>query len=183
MEGTIAEIRYFGGNFAPRNWAFCQGQLLAIAQNTALFSLLGTNYGGNGQTTFGLPDLRSRLAVGNGQGPGLSSYTLGEMVGAENYTIGQVNMAPHTHPITGTAVMKSNAVATGGGADAPQNTYPAILPGTDMYATANNGSFLAAMQSSFTTGNTGSSQPVHNLQPTLALNPIICLFGVYPSRN
>ena len=183
MEGTIAEIRYFAGNFAPRGWAFCQGQILSIAQNTALFSLLGTTFGGNGQTTFALPDLRSRIAVGTGQGPGLSPYTLGQVSGAENYTITSNNMAPHTHPITGTAVMNANANASGGNADTPQNAYPAIFPGTDMYVTSNNGSFLGAMQSSLTTGNTGGSQPVNSLQPVLAINPIVCLEGVYPSRN
>ena len=81
MEGTIGEIRMFAGTFAPRNWAFCNGQLLSIAQNTALFSILGTTYGGNGQTTFALPDFRGRSAVGTGQGPGLSSISLGEQAG------------------------------------------------------------------------------------------------------
>ena len=183
MDGTMAEIRYFAGSFAPRSWAFCHGQILPIAQNTALYSLLGPTYGGNGQTTFALPDLRSRIAVGTGQGPGLSPYGLGQSGGEEIYIITNNNMAPHTHPITGTVVMKSNANTAGGNADTPQNTYPAILSGTDMYVTSNNGSFLGAMQNSFTTGNTGGSQPVSSLQPILALNPIICMEGVFPARN
>ena len=87
MEGYLAEIRMFASNFAPRGWAFCQGQILSIAQNTALFSLLGTTYGGNGQTTFALPNFSSRVAVGTGQGPGLSLYTLGELAGVESVTL------------------------------------------------------------------------------------------------
>lgn len=180
MEGTLAEIRYFAGNFAPRSWSFCQGQILSIPQNTALFSLLGTNYGGNGQSTFGLPDFRNRVAVGTGQGPGLSSYILGQAAGAENFTIQNSNFPAHTHPVTGSVTMNANATA--GNADAPQNAYPGN-DGDNLYATINNGSFLGAMQQNFTTGNTGSQLPVNNLQPVLGMNYIICLFGIFPARN
>ena len=100
MEGTIAEIRMFAGNFAPRNWAFCAGQTMAIASNTALFSLLGTTYGGNGQTTFALPDLRGRVPVGTGQGPGLSYISLGEVAGAATHTLTSTEMPAHTHTAT-----------------------------------------------------------------------------------
>src|SRR5439155_18983562 len=96
-EPFLGEIRLFGFNFAPRGWAFCQGQLLPIAQNTALFSLLGTTYGGNGQTTFALPDLRGRVAVGFGQGPGLSNIDLGQVSGAETATLTQAQMPAHGH--------------------------------------------------------------------------------------
>jgi microcystin-dependent protein len=92
MEGTLAEIRMFAGNFAPRGWFFCQGQLLPIAQWTAVFALLGTTYGGNGQTTFGLPDFRGRIALGTGQGPGLTNVVLGEMAGTQNTTLTTNNM-------------------------------------------------------------------------------------------
>src|SRR3954468_23228168 len=98
-EPFLGEIRMFGGNFAPRGWAFCNGQILSIAQNTALFSLLGTTYGGNGQTTFGLPDLRGRVAVSAGQGPGLSNYSLGELAGSESVTLTSANMPAHNHSV------------------------------------------------------------------------------------
>src|SRR5215211_5950019 len=101
MEGYIAEIRLFAGNFAPRGWAFCYGQILSIAQNTALFSLLGTTYGGNGQTTFALPDFRSRVPVGAGTGPGLANISLGEVSGHETVTLLLNQMPVHTHPVTG----------------------------------------------------------------------------------
>src|SRR5215207_9632471 len=98
-EPFIGEIRMFGGNFAPRGWAFCEGQLLSIAQNTALFSILGTTYGGNGTTTFALPDLRGRVPIQPGQGPGLSPYTLGQMSGQENVTLLITNIPAHTHTL------------------------------------------------------------------------------------
>src|SRR5690349_18074792 len=101
-EPFIAEIVLFAGNFAPKNWAFCQSQILSIAQNTALFALLGTTYGGNGQTTFALPDFRGRVAVGTGQGPGLASIDLGEMSGTSSVTLTTATMPAHNHVLTGT---------------------------------------------------------------------------------
>ena len=183
MEGVIAEIRMFAGTFPPRNWAYCQSQILSIAQNTALFSLLGTTYGGNGQTTFGLPDFRGRVPVGTGQGPGLSSYVLGQMSGSETNTIGTTNFPAHTHPFSGSVTMPGNAAA--GNADVPQGNYPATLTGTNMYSTVNNGSGLANMQLALTAAPAGSAspQPVNNIQPVLGMNYIICMFGIYPSRN
>jgi len=181
MNGTIAEIRMFAGNFAPRNWAFCQSQILAISQNTALFSLLGTNYGGNGQTTFALPDFRSRVPVGAGQGPGLSSYVLGQLSGSETNTILSNNFPAHTHSFSGSITMPGNA--TDGNADVPQGNYPAGLTGTDMYSTTNNGSSLGNMQLALTATPTGSSIPVNNIQPVMGMNYIICMFGVFPARN
>ncbi len=176
MDGTIGEIRLFAGNFAPRNWAFCQGQLLAIASNTALFSILGTTYGGNGQTTFGLPDFRSRVAIGTGQGGGLSEYVLGEMSGTENVTILQTQMPAHMHTLQGT-------IQTGGPADSstPTGMYPATS-GSDIYAEAPNGGNMAANIVSGQTAVTGGSQPLPILQPFLGMNYIICMYGVYPSR-
>src|SRR3977135_1047673 len=100
MDAYIALILLFGGNFEPRNWAFCNGQIMSISQNTALFSLLGTTYGGNGQTTFALPDLRGRVPVGQGQGPGLSNYSLGQVAGAENLFLSIAQLPSHTHAIT-----------------------------------------------------------------------------------
>lgn len=181
MEGTISEIRMFAGNFAPQTWAFCQGQLLSIASNTALFSLLGTNYGGNGQTTFALPNFSGRVAIGAGQGPGLSPYQLGQSGGIENFTILNSNFPAHTHPVTGTITMKANAAA--GNSDAPQGNYPATLAGTPMYANTNNASGMGNMQLALTAANTGSQIPVSNIQPVAGMNYIICMFGIFPSRN
>lgn len=181
MEGTIGEIRFFAGNFAPKNWALCQGQLLAITQNTALFSILGTTYGGNGQTTFALPNFQSRCALGPGQGPGLSPRSLGEMSGSETFTVLQNNLPTHTHAITGTVTMNANPAE--GNADAPQNSYPATQSGTPLYATATNGSLMGAMQSTLAIGSSGAQIPAGNWQPFLGLNFVICMFGVFPARN
>jgi microcystin-dependent protein len=181
MEGTIAEIRFFAGTFAPKAWAFCQGQILAINQNTALFSLLGTTYGGNGVTTFALPDFRGRLPVGAGQGPGLSFYQLGQSAGNESITLTSSNLPLHSHPITGTVSMPASGVT--GNTDTAQNNYPGFIAGTDMYSTAQNGSLMGNMQHNLGTTPTGSSTPASILQPVLGLNFVICIFGVFPARN
>jgi microcystin-dependent protein len=183
MEGTIAEIRMFAGTFAPNSWAFCQGQILSIASNTAFFSLLGTTYGGNGQTTFGVPDFRGRVPVGAGQGPGLSQYSLGQMGGTESYTIANANFPAHTHPFSGSVAMPGNAAT--GNADTPGNNYPAGLTGTNMYSTVNNGSGLGNMQLALTAAAAGSASPapVNNIQPVMGMNYVICMFGIFPSRN
>jgi microcystin-dependent protein len=157
----------FGGNFAPRGWAFCNGQLLSIAQNTALFSLLGTTYGGNGQTTFALPDLRSRAPVHFGQGPGLTNRDLGEQGGEETHTLITTEMPAHSHPAGAnnsgqTTNRPADAVAARGGAyasSADTSMGPASSPPA------------------------GGSQPHNNMQPYLAINYIIALEGIYPSRN
>lgn len=183
MEGTIAEIRMFAGNFAPRNWAFCQSQILSIAQNTALFSLLGTNYGGNGTTTFQLPDFRGRIPVGAGQGPGLSTYILGELAGFETNTIANADFPAHSHPFSGSVTMP--ATAADGTVDIAIGNYPAKLAGTNMYATTNNGSAMGNMQLALvaTPAGQASPTPVNNIQPVMGMNYIICMAGVYPSRN
>ena len=181
MEGTIAEIRMFAGTFAPRNWALCQGQTLSIASNTAFFSLLGTTYGGNGQTTFSIPDFRGRIPVGTGQGPGLSSYQLGQMGGSQTNTITNGNFPAHSHPFSGSITMPGNAAD--GNADISQGNYPAGLTGTNMYSNVNNASGLANMQLALTGASAGSSTPVNNIQPVMGMNYIICMFGIFPSRN
>jgi microcystin-dependent protein len=183
MEGTIGEIRMFAGTFNPRTWAFCQAQIMSIAQNTALFSILGTTYGGNGQTTFGLPDFRGRIPVGAGQGPGLSNYVLGQIGGTQTNTITNANFPAHTHPFSGSITMPGNAAA--GGADTPQNNYPAILTGTNMYSTTNDSSGMGNMQLALTGASAGSASPtpVNNIQPVMGMNYIICLSGIFPSRN
>jgi len=178
-EAYLGEIRMFGGNFAPKGWATCDGQLLSISQNTALFAILGTTYGGNGQSTFALPDLRGRRPVHQGQGPGLSSYTLGEMGGTENATLTTQNMPAHNHTA---APACTNAAATqanpGGNILAiVQDSNPAAGLGYIAPNTTN------ATMAPFATGLTGNNTPFSILDPFLCVNFIICLEGIFPSRN
>jgi microcystin-dependent protein len=179
MEGYIAEIRMFGGTFAPRSWAFCAGQLLAISQNTALFSLLGTTYGGNGQTTFALPDFRGRVAVGTGQGPGLSNISLGEVSGTPSVTLTANQMPVHTHAITNTLAMQ----AAGDGTLGTDATNRRVGPGAFYSASAADLVNMAPLSGSITMGNAGGSQPFSIMPPYLGMNYIICLEGIFPSRN
>jgi microcystin-dependent protein len=178
MEGYIGQLIMFAGNFAPRNWAFCQGQLMAISQNTALFSILGTTYGGNGVTTFGLPDLRGRVPVGTGQGPGLSNIILGEMSGEPTHTLISTEMPQHNHLINGnnsglanSAAPTSNSLGIGvvPSSNTPVNMYNNAAPNTALNAQS--------------CGFAGGSQPHNNMQPYLGMNYIICLSGIFPSRN
>ena len=173
-EPFLGEIRIFGFNFAPRGWANCSGQILPIAQNTALFSLLGTTYGGNGQTTFALPDLRGRVPNNMGQGPGLSSYSLGQQAGTESTTLTNANLPPA--PPT---LIKANAEADTGkpGGNFPSSTPP---PGNG-YATTTDGTTLNA--GVIMGGLSGNSTPFQILQPYLTLNFCIALEGIFPSRN
>ncbi|MDQ6615277.1 MAG: tail fiber protein [Actinomycetota bacterium] len=169
-EPFLGEIRVFGFNFAPQGWATCSGQILPISQNTALFSLLGTTYGGNGQTTFALPDLRGRAPLSFGQGPGLQNYDLGEVSGSESVTLTSGQLPTHAH----------NVVAHGGPASAtrPGGAVPAQTSGPS-YAAAPDGTNMNAGM----IGNAGSSQPFDNRQPFLVVNFCIALQGIYPSRN
>ena len=171
----IGQITIFAGNFAPRNWAFCDGQLLSIAQNTALFSILGTTYGGNGTTTFALPDLRGRVPIhaGSSAGPGLPQYFLGQVGGEPNHTLIQTEMPQHNHIV--------NAVAGGGNQASPAGGLPAIeSTGTSLdYSSA----ATSATMSNSMISTAGGSQPHNNMQPYLAVNYIIALFGIFPSRN
>lgn len=184
MEGYMAEIRMFAGNFAPRMWAYCAGQILSISQNTALFSLLGTTYGGDGQTTFALPDLQGRVPIGTGTGPGLSTVTLGEKDGTPTNTLSITNLPTHNH----TAAATVNPAANSGGrgvttTNTPINNFPvATSDSNNIYATSANvqmGQSTVAVN----VGLTGSGFPVNNLQPYLGMNYIICLYGIFPSRN
>lgn len=165
MEPFIGQIMLVGFNFVPRGWASCNGQLLSIAQNSALFSLLGTTYGGNGQTTFGLPDLRGRAPVHFGQGPGLSSYTQGEIGGRESVTLTMNNLPPHAHSLNGPAAEQTT--------DRPSGTVaPAI-----------GGSYGVPSESVGTTGVAGNGQPVEHRSPYLVMNYVIALTGIFPSRE
>lgn len=178
MEGTIGEIRMFAGNFAPRTWAFCNNQILAIASNTALFSILGTTYGGNGQTTFALPDFRGRVAVGTGQGPGLPNVTLGELSGSNTVTLTTNNMPAHNHPLTGS--ITPQAATDGALVTDPTGKYPG--PGA-FYSVAGDNVNMAVIPNNLAVGVNGGSQPFNNMQPYLGMNYIICLQGIFPSRN
>lgn len=183
MEPTLAEIRIFAGNFAPRGWALCEGQLLSIAQNQALFSILGTTYGGDGRTTFGLPDLRGRTAMGEGNGPGLSNKNLGQKSGSETNTLTINNLASHSHTHTLTV---SGGIQVGGrgSEDDPAGNYIGSSPGAFR---SNAGSGLLAGANGImmtpTVLNQGGQQPVNNMQPFLAIYYIIALQGLFPSRS
>jgi microcystin-dependent protein len=163
----LGEIRMVGFNFAPRGWAMCNGQILSIAQNTALFSLLGTTYGGNGQTTFALPDFRGRVPVHQGQGPGLSPQSIGEQAGTETVTLLQTQMPAHNHVVRGNNTLNTTNRVDG--------AFPAVR---GMYAKQDDANMNPAMIQP-----AGGSQPHENLQPYLVVTFIIALEGIFPSRN
>ncbi|MCB1869200.1 MAG: phage tail protein [Gammaproteobacteria bacterium] len=166
----IAEVKIFAGNFAPRSWAFCNGQLLPISQNTALFSLVGTTFGGDGRTTLGLPDLQGRAPMHPGNGPGLTGRRLGEKVGRESETLTAQQLPSHSHTLNAA----SNATQAGPGSGVSVGTAP-------MYNAGGTSQPMAAAA----IGSAGAAtvQPHNNMQPYLALNFVIALQGVYPSRN
>jgi microcystin-dependent protein len=183
MEGTMSEIRMFAGNFAPRDWAFCNGAVQSISQNTALFALLGTTFGGDGQTTFNLPDLRSRVPIHTGQGPGLANYVLGQMSGSESNTLTAANVGGHTHTVTGNAGIVISA--NDGLSPNPVNNFPAVN-GDNIYSAATDNSVMAPASLAGVTvapQTPNGNAPLTNLQPYIAMNFIICLFGIFPSRN
>jgi len=173
----VAEITMYAFNFAPKGWAFCAGQLLPISQNTALFSLLGTNYGGDGKSTFGLPDLQGRACVGQGQGPGLSPYFVGEVTGSENVTLLQSEIPSHNHGMvaqsfTGTVPDANGNMLSHGVAGIKSASFTANYLSTN----APNTPMVPA------TSAAGSSFPHNNMQPYLTLNFCIALQGVFPAR-
>lgn len=180
MEGYMACVTMFAGNFAPRNWQYCAGQLVAIANNTALFSLLGTMYGGDGRVTFGLPDLRGRVVVGQGQGAGLSDYTQGEMSGTETNTLLSSNLPQHNHVAVVTAKMQVNG--NNSTTDNPEAAYFGTAT-SNIYNNANSGQYMGPLHTVATVGVTGSNVPMNNIQPSLGMNYIICMYGIFPSRN
>jgi microcystin-dependent protein len=173
----LGEIRMFAGNFNPRGWAFCAGQLVPIAQNDALYALLGTTYGGDGITTFGLPDMRGRLPINQGQGPGLSNYVIGQMAGTESVTLTVTQMPAHSHSLSATDATASQP--------APTNTsFLATLLGTaEIYAIPGANPLRQGTLNANSISAAGGSQPHNNLMPIMAINFIIALEGVFPSRN
>lgn len=170
----VGEIRMFAGNFAPRGWAFCNGQILSIAQNTALFSLLGTTYGGNGQTTFALPDLQNRSPMHLGQGPGLTSRDLGEIGGNTTVTLIASEMPAHAHQPQADASASGQMSPAGATWGAGGRGRPAAYA-----ANSNPGAALSPQA----LAPTGGSQPHNNRSPYLGVSFIIALQGVFPSRN
>jgi microcystin-dependent protein len=173
-EPFISEIRIFGFGFAPKGWAMCNGQILSIAQNTALFSLLGTTYGGNGTTTFALPNLQSRTGVSFGQGPGLSNYNLGEVTGEATHTLATSEMPSHSHPVNCSSAAGSSATPGTNvwAADGTHQTMAYAPPPATLQAMSPAGIGIA-----------GQSVGHENVQPFLVLNICIALVGVFPSRN
>ena len=167
-EPFIAEIRIFAGNFAPRGWAFCDGQLLPVAQNTALFSIIGTTYGGDGRSTTALPNLQGRAAMHPGRGPGLTARRLGQRGGEETATLSEAQMPNHSHTVRGHArpATENDAI----------NSYWARQ--SNFYANTSD-----VTMASDAIENTGGSQEHNNRQPFLVLNFIIALIGLFPSRS
>jgi microcystin-dependent protein len=186
MDGIMATITCFAGDFAPKNWAFCNGQLISIAQNQALYSLLGTTYGGDGNSTFALPDLRGRRPVSAGQGSGFSNYNLGQQVGAEGIVLNVNNLPKHDH--SGTVILQIDADSSEGSVTRSVNTYPALL--TNGYAPPpvpppNPPIQMLSPKYAATIAAVGSEQPipVPVLMPYLVVNYVICMYGIFPSRN
>jgi len=174
QEPFLGEIKMFAGTFAPRGYALCDGQLLPISQNQSLFSLLGTTYGGDGRTTFALPDLRSRVPIHAGQGPGLSNRRLGQRGGQENVTLTVGQMPSHSHA---THLNADTTVAT---SDRPQNALPARNAGSTPQYGENANTTLN--NTAVSVSNTGGNQAHSNIQPYVTINYIIATVGIFPSR-
>lgn len=195
MEGTMSSIMGWGPTWAPRTWAFCAGQLLAISSNTALFSLIGTIYGGDGRTTFALPDLRGRVPIAAGQSPGTSFYPQGAKVGSDTQTLTQLEMPVHNHSASTVGLNAQMPVSSSNGTGhvpgSNQVLASAVLPTfgdapANIYADSGNANTTLAtgtVTGNVTIGNAGGSQPFSIVQPLLAIQFIICVQGLFPSRN
>lgn len=179
MEPYLGEIRIFAGNFAPVGWLFCNGSLLSISEYDALFYLIGTTYGGDGQTTFAVPNMASRVTVGQGQGPGLSNYVIGQMQGTESVTLTSLQLPAHQHPFSGS--VNGITGATSGVTD-PTNAYFGDK-GASAYINASGSAALAPTSLTGQMTPAGGSQPHSNVQPVTAIYYIICTAGIYPSQG
>lgn len=177
----VGEIQIFAGNFAPVGWAICDGSLRSIAENDVLFALIGTTYGGDGVTTFALPDLRGRIPVDQGQGPGLSNYAMGQMAGTESVTLTTAQIPAHSHTEAITLPVSSAL----GDKDTPVNNYFTVNPsrGSEFSANHPNAQMGSALNISGNSDVSGSNQPHENRMPYLVVNYIISLYGIYPTPN
>lgn len=174
MDEYMGIIKLFAGNYAPRGWEFCNGQILQISQYQALFSILGTVYGGDGRTTFALPDLRGRVPAHCGQGAGLQLISQGQRLGTNTNTLTLVQLPSHTHSLNANAGASGRSLSI-----SPANNYPAQnQDGSGNYATT-----CDVQMNPQAIGNTGGNIPVNNMQPSLGLNYIICMDGIYPPRS
>ncbi|MBS7255795.1 phage tail protein [Flavobacterium branchiicola] len=179
MDGTIGEIRHFAAGFTPRNWAPCNGGLVAIRSNTALFSIIGTYYGGDGSTTFGLPDFGGRVAIGMGQGPGLTDYIIGEKAGLNTVMLTTAELPQHTH--VSSAAVAIPAYSDFGDANTPGGNILAAKGA--MYSSVAGEDEMRSTTYNVTVTPIGSNQPLSIMQPTIGMNYIICLTGTFPSRS
>lgn len=178
----VAEIRLFAGNFPPAGWAFCDGSLLPISENDALFALIGITYGGDGQSTFALPDFRGRVPIGSGQGTSLSNRNLGEKIGQETITLSTANMPSHAH-LGRIVVNNGNANSSVPIANSSIGTSGSFSGRTFLPNLSYNSSAPDILLQTVTTSSTGNFVPVDNIKPRLGLNYIISLFGIFPSQN
>jgi len=169
MEPFIGEIRMFAGNYAPRDWALCDGQNISIQENDALYSLLGTTYGGDGRTSFALPDLRGRIPIHFGIGPGLSPRGLGMKSGAEVVAINTIQLPSHSHTLEASSVAATESAPDGKVLGVPTKDFYGENPSVNMHSN--------------TIGSAGNSQSHNNMMPSLCVNFIIALRGIYPSRD
>ncbi|WP_127124596.1 phage tail protein [Pseudoflavitalea rhizosphaerae] len=181
MQGTLAVVTMFASNFAPKNWAFCNGQILAISTNQALFSLLGTTYGGNGVTTFALPNLQGRAPVGTGNAPGMLNYILGQAAGSATTTLTLNNLPSHEHGV-GTVPVGIDCDSNAASEQFPDGFYIAGLSNSYNSSPTDGVSMQAPVYTALI-GPSGNNQPIPLMPPYLVVNFIICLAGQFPSRN
>jgi microcystin-dependent protein len=184
VDPYLANVTIFAGNFAPRSWMYCQGQLLSISEYTALYSLIGTIYGGDGQVNFALPDLRGRCAIHPGQGQGLAPYTLGETGGNTEITLTSTQLPPHSHNLASAIKGAPSASTTPGTTDVPTGNVPAPINGSgSAYTTSPSAATMGTTVISTGTPPAGQSLPIDIMSPYLAMNYVICVEGIFPSRN
>ncbi len=182
-EPFVGEVKVFGFNFAPVGYMTCQGQLLSIAQNTALFALLGTIYGGDGQTTFALPDLQGRVPIGQGTGPGLPTYDIGEEAGTPSVTLTTNNLPMHIHSANSSLKVQVKASTANAGEQSPEGTFPAVTTSSNYADSATANTFTGGTTITGSFDPAGGSQPFSIMNPYLCMNYSIAIEGIFPSRN
>ena len=181
MDGYIGEIRIFGGNYAPKNWAFCHGQTVKISDYTTLFAVIGTLYGGDGRTTLALPDFRSRTPFCVGTGPGLRPYVIGQRGGVEEVQLNTTEIPSHSH--NAIAEIKIPCNKGNGSVDTPVNSFQAVDTGRPKEFSDTSDSYMASFDNDVTVDKSGGNQPHYNIPPYIGMHYIICLEGLYPERS